>query len=382
MKKIELYDYQQDMKERIENAFKNHRSIMVQMPTGTGKTHVLASVVSSCLYQNEDAEVWIVVHRRELVEQIEETVKLWVDETLMDRVKVMSIQWLTNHYHEMPSSPSLIVIDEAHHAVAKTYSEVMNAYPTAKKIGFTATPCRLRKQGFTNLFEELLQSWPINRFIAEGRLSLYDYMSIKPNGEDQKMIDGLKKLGADGDYSLKEMSEMLDVKPSIQRLYHSVITYAKGKKGIVYAIDIKHAENIASCYQKHKLNAVVISSKTPSEDRKMMLQDFRDGKIEVLVNVDLFGEGFDCPDVEFIQLARPTLSLAKYLQQVGRGMRVFHGKKYCLILDNVGGVSVVWLAISRQRLAGDVRGTNRRKGRYRASGFHHQPCAYHPRGNG
>lgn len=160
MDEITLYDYQQEMKSRIEKAFSTHRSLMVQMPTGTGKTHLLASLVSSCLAQDSKAEVWIVAHRRELVEQIESTVSLWVDASLLDRVKVMSIQWLTRHYGEISDSPSLLVIDEAHHALAKTYSEVMNAYPLARKIGFTATPCRLQKQGFTNLFDELLQSWP------------------------------------------------------------------------------------------------------------------------------------------------------------------------------------------------------------------------------
>ena len=150
--------------------------------------------------------------------------------------------------------------------------------------------------------------------------------------------------------SLREMSEKLDVRPSIERLCDTAIRYAKDKKGIVYAIDIKHAEHIAEYYRERGLYAVAISSKTPAEERKSIIDRFRnsndslkntncqvlDSPIRILVNVDLFGEGFDCPDVEFIQLARPTLSLSKYLQQVGRGMRVYEGKRYCLILDNVG----------------------------------------------
>ena len=150
--------------------------------------------------------------------------------------------------------------------------------------------------------------------------------------------------------SLREMSEKLDVRPSIERLCDTVMRYAPDKKGIVYAIDIKHAEHIAEYYRERGLNAVAISSKTPAEERKYIIERFRnsndslkntnchvlDSPIRILVNVDLFGEGFDCPDVEFIQLARPTLSLSKYLQQVGRGMRVYEGKRYCLILDNVG----------------------------------------------
>ena len=458
MKEIRLYDYQAEMKERIEAAFRSYQSVMVQMPTGTGKTILLAEVVKSeeRRVKNPDGEkseklkvknpcVWIVVHRRELVEQIKETLEASLnvkcemlnathnvkcemlnvkrgkplDSSLFTfpfslNTRVFSIQWLSRHYQEMEESPSLIVIDEAHHAVAKTYKEVMEAFPESKKLGLTATPCRLNRRGFTDLFDVLLQSWSAKKFIADGWLSLYDYMSIREENEDWRLVNSLKKRGADGDFSLKEMSEKLNVQPSIERLCDTILRYAPNKKGIVYAIDIKHAEHIAEYYREHGLNAVAISSKTPEEERKRIIEIFRNtncqeisndlntnchelstnlttnchelergsntnchelstnchefkiqnsclGKrlyepsatlntqhclrqplniqhstFNILINVDLFGEGFDCPDVEFIQLARPTLSLAKYLQQVGRGMRVFEGKKYCLILDNVG----------------------------------------------
>ena len=348
MKEIRLYNYQAEMKERIDVAFRSYRSVMVQMPTGTGKTVLLSEVVKSEEQRVKNPWVWIVVHRRELVEQIRDTLDTMLScpySTLdttspllseNSRIKVMSIQWLSRHYQNMAEKPSLIVIDEAHHAVAKTYAEVMNAYPEAKKLGVTATPCRLNKKGFTDLFDVLLQSWPTKKFIADGRLSLYDYISIKADSIDQRMVFGLTKRGADGDFSLKEMSEKLDVQPSIERLCDTILRYAPNKKGIVYAIDIKHAEHIAEQYRVHGIHAVAISSKTPNDERRLTIDKFKAGLIQVLVNVDLFGEGFDCPDVEFIQLARPTLSLAKYLQQVGRGMRVFEGKKFCLILDNVG----------------------------------------------
>lgn len=348
MKEIRLYNYQAEMKERIDVAFRSYRSVMVQMPTGTGKTVLLSEVVKSEERRVKNPWVWIVVHRRELVEQIRDTLNTMLScpySTLdttspllseNSRIKIMSIQWLSRHYQDMAEKPSLIVIDEAHHAVAKTYAEVMNAYPEARKLGVTATPCRLNKKGFTDLFDVLLQSWPTKKFIADGRLSLYDYMSIKADSIDQRMVFGLTKRGADGDFSLKEMSEKLDVQPSIERLCDTILRYASNKKGIVYAIDIKHAEHIAEQYRVHGIHAVAISSKTPNDERRLTIDKFKAGLIQVLVNVDLFGEGFDCPDVEFIQLARPTLSLAKYLQQVGRGMRVFEGKKFCLILDNVG----------------------------------------------
>ena len=333
MKERQLYDYQLDMKRRVGEAFGSHWSVMVQMPTGTGKTCLLAACVRAWLSQNEGT-VWIVVHRRELVEQIVGTLQ---EENLVgDRVRVYSIQWLSRHEGELAERPGLLVIDEAHHAVAKTYKAVVEACHGAKVLGLTATPCRLTRRGFTDLFEVLLQSWPYNRFIAEGRLSFYDYMSVRADNEDWRVVRSLERRGADGDFSLREMSERLDVRPSIGRLCDTVLRYAREKKGIVYAIDIRHAEHIAAYYREHGIDAVAISAKTPGEERRRLIEQFKAGETQVLVNVDLFGEGFDCPDVEFIQLARPTLSLAKYLQQVGRGMRVFDGKRYCLILDNVG----------------------------------------------
>ena len=333
MKERQLYDYQLDMKRRVGEAFGAHRSVMVQMPTGTGKTCVLVACVRAWLSQNEGT-VWVVVHRRELVEQIVGT--LQEEDLVGDRVRVFSIQWLSRHEGELAERPGLLVIDEAHHAVAKTCKAVVEACSGAKVLGLTATPCRLTRRGFTDLFEVLLQSWPYNRFIAEGRLSLYDYMSVRADNEDWRVVRSLERRGADGDFSLREMSERLDVRPSIGRLCDTVLRYAREKKGIVYAIDIRHAEHIAAYYRKHGIDAVAISAKTPGEERRRLIEQFKAGETQVLVNVDLFGEGFDCPDVEFIQLARPTLSLAKYLHQVGRGMRVFDGKRYCLILDNVG----------------------------------------------
>jgi len=342
MKGIRLYDYQLDMKQRIEAAFRSHQSVMVQMPTGTGKTYLLAAVVSEYIARNQ-GRVWIVAHRRELVCQISDTIKRYIRQENLPMVSVMSIQWLSLHYREIKVRPVLIVIDEAHHALARTYSSIMNAFPEAKKLGVKATPCRLNGKGFTGLFELLLTSWSMNHFIVEGYLSLYDYYSIRPDSEEQRKIDSLRKRSVDGDYQQKEMGEVLDKRPSIERLCRTVREYAPGKKGIVYAINIAHAEHIATYYRKCGIHAVAISSKTPQERRDEMIRRFRSSVataghpcIDVLVNVDLFSEGFDCPDVEFIQLARPTLSLSKYLQMVGRGLRVAKGKEYCVILDNVG----------------------------------------------
>ena len=516
MKEIKLFDYQEDMKERIEKALRLHRSVMAQMPTGTGKTVLLASVVESFLREHSNCHVWIVAHRRELVSQIRETIervfskitpslftikegnfskthpssltlkggstshpdpltlrgeggnrptrcseplrskvggpsKVSPDCAGWDRlgatclrpadglgatsassvnpnsdmmpIKAVSIQWLSKHYDEIEEEPGMIVIDEAHHALAKTYKEMWERFPKAKFLGLTATPCRLNGKGFTDLFDVLVQSWSVPEFISKGRLATYDFVSIKSDGVTQRLIDSLQKRGADGDYQNKEMDMLLNKKPSIERLYRSLEEYGKDRKGIVYAINISHANAIAEFYREHGIAAVAIDSKTPSSLRKELIERFKasnlsfsnhpvplskegstshpdpltlrgeggnrptrcseplrskvggpskvspdcagwdrlgatclraaDGvgdrlgatclraadelaPIQVLVNVDIFSEGFDCPDVEFVQLARPTLSLAKYLQMVGRGLRVAKGKKNCVIIDNVG----------------------------------------------
>ena len=515
MKEIKLFDYQEDMKERIEKALRLHRSVMAQMPTGTGKTVLLASVVESFLREHSNCNVWIVAHRRELVSQIRETIervfskitpslftikegstshpdpltlrgeggnrptrcseplrskdggpsKVSPDCAGWDRlgmsgaskvspdclsasaskeasscspdclsasafnvpIKAVSIQWLSKHYDEIEEEPGMIVIDEAHHALAKTYKGMWDRFPKAKFLGLTATPCRLNGKGFTDLFDVLVQSWSVPEFISKGRLATYDFVSIKSDGVTQRLIDSLQKRGADGDYQNKEMDMLLNKKPSIERLYRSLEEYGKDRKGIVYAINISHANAIAEFYREHGIAAVAIDSKTPASERRMLIERFKssntsqnfskitpslftlkegstshpdpltlrgeggnrptrcseplrskdggpskvspdcagwdrlgatclrvadgvgdrlgatclraaDGAapIQVLVNVDIFSEGFDCPDVEFVQLARPTLSLAKYLQMVGRGLRVAKGKKNCVIIDNVG----------------------------------------------
>ena len=499
MKEIKLFDYQEDMKERIEKALRLHRSVMAQMPTGTGKTVLLASVVESFLREHSNCNVWIVAHRRELVSQIRETIErvfskitpslftlkegnfskthpssltlkggstafpkplspqgtgdvtaLRCSEPLRSKVggpskvspdclsagaskevssylpdclsasafnvpiKAVSIQWLAKHYDEIEEEPGMIVIDEAHHALAKTYKKMWERFPKAKFLGLTATPCRLNGKGFTDLFDVLVQSWCVPEFISKGRLATYDFVSIKSSGVTQRLIDSLQKRGADGDYQNKEMDMLLNKKPSIERLYRSLEEYGKDRKGIVYAINISHANAIAEFYREHGIAAVAIDSKTPASERRMLIERFKSSSlsfskahpssltlkggstafpkslspqgtgdvtalrcseplrskdggpskvspdcagwdrlaatclrpadrladelapIQVLVNVDIFSEGFDCPDVEFVQLARPTLSLAKYLQMVGRGLRVAKGKKNCVIIDNVG----------------------------------------------
>ena len=366
-----LRDYQEEICSRVREAFKKHRSVMMQMPTGTGKTVVLAEIVREYLNVNVNVNVkggcnvLIVAHRRELVEQIQQALlrvmgagvarelptqqsrDCLTQQSCDCLIQVHSIQWLSRNIEKVKGKPGVVIVDEAHHAVAKTYRMMWEAWPEAKFLGLTATPYRLSGEGFTDLFEVMVESWSVKRFIAEGWLSAFDYYSILPESDEQRLIDSLKKRGADGDFLMKEMHEALDVTPCIERLFESFERFAYDKKGIVYAIDIEHAEHIAEYYRQQGVAAYAISSKTSLPERKRLIEAFRkrvllptqqscDCFIQVLVSVDLFSEGFDCPDVEFIQMARPTLSLAKYLQMVGRGLRAHQGKECVTIIDNVG----------------------------------------------
>ena len=348
-----LRNYQQAMIDRLDEAWRQYRSVMVQMPTGTGKTALMAEVIRRSLTpgsspiregsSDKNAGILIVAHRRELLDQIRGTVSYFGIDMEKNRIVVESIQKLSrlmsdgrSKMDDVPFTPSLVIIDEAHHALAKTYRMLWDRWPQAKFLGLTATPCRLTNEGFLDLFQTLLQSHTIQEFIRMGWLSDFDYVTAEPDNPILKQVGGLKKRGADGDYQTREMAMVMDCEESIENLYQAYRKYVNGKKGIVYAIDRNHARHITEYYQRQGVNCCWIEAGTPSAERDRLVQEYRDGEIDVVVNVDILGEGVDFPEVEFIQLARPTLSLSKYLQQVGRGMRIAAGKDKVVILDHVG----------------------------------------------
>ena len=166
---VPLRDYQLEMLGQLDAAWRQHRSVMVQMPTGTGKTVLLAEAIRKLKIENEKLKigspgaVLVVAHRKELIEQIRRSI---VDHSPF--IIVESIQKLSKHIDEVEFEPSLVVVDEAHHALAKTYRMLWERWPKARFLGLTATPCRLSGESFTHLFDVLLQSWSIQTFIDRG----------------------------------------------------------------------------------------------------------------------------------------------------------------------------------------------------------------------
>ncbi|MBQ7427806.1 MAG: DEAD/DEAH box helicase family protein, partial [Prevotella sp.] len=242
------------MLDRLEEAWTRVRSVMVQMPTGTGKTVLLAETIRKEM-RNEKGErrnVLVVAHRRELIEQIKETLTQFIGDSVQF-ITVESIQKLTKANHNYPLSTinyQLIIIDEAHHAVAKTYRELWERWPEARFLGLTATPCRMNDTGFQDLFQVLIQSYTIREFIKAGWLSDFEYVTAEPDNPILRQVAGLTKRGADGDYQTKEMALVMDCEESIAHLYRSYRKFVDGKKGIVYAINQEHAQHITAYYRE------------------------------------------------------------------------------------------------------------------------------------
>lgn len=348
-----LRPYQQEAKEKIFLAWDECDNIMFQMPTGTGKTRLFTSIISDVkswsILNANNSKILIIAHRIELIDQISANLQKYKishgiiaggkERNLRPQVQIASIQTITHRTNfdvVRDLNVRFIIIDEAHHSLANSYKKLWTLYPNAKKLGVTATPWRMSNIGFTSIYENLIISKPIKSFIEEGWLAPYSYYSINSSSLIKEEIRNIDEFDIEGDYKISALEKVMDKGCIRAHLLDSYLNLAKGKKGIIYSISRKHSDHICEEYKAAGVNIVRIDSKTSKNERTLYVQRFKEGLIDVIVNVDIFSEGFDCPDIEFIQLARPTRSLAKYLQQVGRGLRPIKGKGKCIILDNVG----------------------------------------------
>lgn len=343
-----LRPYQQHLKEEIFEGWQFYYQLMLQLPTGTGKTVLFSSIIKD-LAAVPNTKILIVAHRKELVEQI----STWLDRfqvehgviisgrkrNLDNSIQVASIQTYTNKANQalMDSfSPDFIIIDEAHHTVAQTYQSLWSKYPKAWKLGVTATPYRLSHDSFRSLYSCLITSPSMKDFISHGYLSDFVYMVDNPNGDMSKAIDDIKQKSNTGDYVISTLLKKLNVDKYVKYAVACYLRYAKDKKGIVYAISVEHGKNLCNAYESVGVSAEFIDSTTPRKEREEIVDRFRQGETRIMVNCNIFSEGFDCPDIEFIQMTRPTYSLSMYMQQVGRGLRPMRDGSKCIILDNAG----------------------------------------------
>lgn len=311
------------------------------MPTGTGKTTLFCEIVRKFINEfYPDKGVLIITHRKELVEQVFN--RLVTDFHLAagiisssfignqsSPIQVASIQTLIRRDEHQNDVFSLVIIDEAHHALASTYKKLWDFYPTSKFLGVTATPIRTNGEGFKDLFDKLITTAPIKWFIKNNYLSdLRYFASHTPDVSNIKIRAG--------DYDETELSEVMQDNLVMADLVQSYIDFAVDKKMIVFAVNRAHCTKIVEKFNANGFSANAIDTYTPTDERKKIIADFRNNKFKILCNVNIFTEGFDCPDVDCVQLARPTKSLTLFLQQIGRCMRPHRNKEYGIVLDNAG----------------------------------------------
>lgn len=301
------------------------------MPTGTGKTTLFAEIIRRCKVNNK--RCLIIVHRIELVIQIYERLKHFgVDSGLIVsgqqpiqcNIQIATIQTISRRI--LPET-DLIIIDEAHHSKADSYKKIVDNYPNAHILGVTATPIRMSGEGFEDIFDVLIESEQIEWFIQNKYLSPVKQYACS-------VIDLSRVKKSKGDYDIKEINNIMTAPEELNDLVEGYINHAYNKKMIVFAVSVEHSLIIESLYNKKGIPCKHIDATTDKKIRDKILNDFKQNKIKILTNVDIISEGFDVPDCEAVQLARPTKSLALYLQQAGRAMRPMQGKDFAIVLDN------------------------------------------------
>jgi len=310
-------------------------AILIQSPTGSGKTVLIAHMLKNA--KDRGYRAWFIVHRRELVKQSVSTlteaagvsvgiVAAGAAPSRNEAIQICLVNTLANRLHMMPP-PNLIVFDEAHHLAAGSWAKIQAAFPNAVHVGLTATPQRLDGRGLGAHFRELVTGPSVATLIEQGYLS--PYRLYAPGGADLSKVHTLG-----GDYNKKELADAMQQSPVVGDALTHYQKHAMGKRAIVFMWSIDSSKEIAARFNDAGIPAAHIDGKTPDDQRDAMIQSFRSGNTLVLTNVDLFGEGFDLPAIECAFLLRPTQSLSLYLQQVGRALRPFPGKKEALIFDH------------------------------------------------
>lgn len=319
-----LRPYQIELIEKVRDAYRHGaRAPCIVLPCGGGKSVIVADIAKSATAKGN--QVLFLVHRKELVEQIKKTFEWWgVD---MNRCDVMMVQTASRRISQLPA-PDLIITDENHHSKASTYRKIYDAFPNVKRIGVTATPIRLDGSGLNDVNDALVVGVSAKWLIENNFLSPYTYYA--PTVAD---MNGIKIQR--GEFEVKSAENVLfnrtvfgDVTGHYRRL-------ADGKQAICYCVSVNHSTAMAEEFRSSGISAVHIDGKTPKAERQRIIEDFRNGKIKILCNVDLISEGFDVPDCECAILLRPTKSLTLYIQQAMRCMRYKPGKT-AVIIDHVG----------------------------------------------
>lgn len=338
-----LRPYQEGLLGGIRTELRTHRRAVLQSPTGSGKTVLTTHMIRGAAAKG--LRSWFVVHRRELLDQTSRA--LWAAGVqhgniaagrplTSELVQVASVQTLARRMDRL-TPPDFLIIDEAHHAVAATYRRVLDRCPRSWVVGLTATPERTDGAGLGDLFDGLVLGPSVADLIEQGYLSRYRIVA-PPAPVD---VGAVRVRG--GDFVRGELAAIVDQRAIIGDAVEHYRRYVGSREGppsarscLVYCVSRAHARNVAATYRAAGIDAVYVGGDTPDAERNAAIAGFRRGAPTVIVSVDLFGEGLDCPGLAAVQLLRPTQSLSLHLQQLGRALRVEPGKETAVLLDHVG----------------------------------------------
>ena len=319
----ELRSYQNDLIKKIINSMKHHhRVIIVQSPPRTGKTVIMAEIARRTTTKNN--RVLFMIHRREVLKQAIDTFK---DQGVNpDLLTAGMVQTLTRKIDKI-KKPDVILVDEAHHALAKSYQRILKQFPNAIILLFTATPHRTGKIQLDKIADDIIVGQSIHELTKKGFLAPFRYFQ-PPNDFDKNLL----KRSSTGDYTNKSMDEAMS-----NKIYgHIVKQYkriANGMQAVVYTYSIDSAHKIAAEFNEAGISARSVDGTTPQDTRDSIVKMFKNQKLKILVNVNLFTEGVDLPNVDCVIMARPTASLALYLQFSMRCLNPRPGKT-AIIIDH------------------------------------------------
>jgi superfamily II DNA or RNA helicase len=333
---VELRDYQQYAIQEIKRKFADgSRRICLVAPTGAGKTTIAAEIIKRTIENGK--RVLFMAHRTELIEQCASRldtfgVPLGIIKAGTRRanpkapVQVASVQTLIRR--DVPEA-HVVIIDECHRVMGRTYLEILGSYPEARVIGLTATPIRLDGKGINDVFDGIVEASKVSRLIEQNVL-------VKPKvfGPSAPDLSEIKMTA--GDFNQKQLAQVMDQNSITGDIVKTYLQKAKGKKAVCFSTTVQHSLNIVDEMKRAGILAEHLDGETPAEQRAMILKRLADGAIDVVSNVNVLTEGWDCPDVEVVILARPTASLSMYLQMVGRGVRTAKGKSGAIVLDHAG----------------------------------------------
>ncbi len=321
---MNLRPYQTALVQKVHDNFRRGvKWACIVLPCGGGKSVIVAEIARRTTQKLN--RVLFLVHRIELCEQIERTFRAWgVD---MDFCQIMMVQTACRRLKKIPR-PVLIITDETHHSKSNSYRKIYDFFPDAYRVGVTATPVRLDGSGLGDVYDTLIEGVSAKWLIENNFLSPYTYYA--PTVAD---LNGIKIQR--GEFETKSAENALFNRTVFGNVISHYRKLADGRQAICYCVSVKHSSAMADEFQTNGISAVHIDGTTPKAERQRIIEDFRNGRIKILCNVDLISEGFDVPDCECAILLRPTQSLTLYIQQSMRCMRYKSGKS-AVIIDHVG----------------------------------------------